>query len=423
MSRSRFLLLLAGLCVALLASCTSGAALGSSGTVNLTQPTTPPTGSASATTTAAPGPTPVTPNGLITGMGVDDTSMTVGSLVDQRLDRGFSTGIALWQKSVNASGGLCGRSIRLLVGRSGESLPDAYVRIAGTSLGLITLASPTDAARLNDLTSADEIPALTLTGSSAHLSRTGSVVIGATEDIKTINALAYLRSKGKLLRGSTLYVVTDGSDADAAANAIAGAAWWSQVNGVTVVSRPAESPYRTFTGAGAVLVVADPAEVEKVLLTAPATVDVVTNLGGYDGALITQPAGRLLIAMPGPAFGSDNPAAAAVAKAFVASGQTDPGPNLMSGYAVAAAWGRLIVQACADRNLTHAGIAAALRTVGPASVDSLFGPSDPGLVVTSGLPATRVSSVALADPAAPAGLRPLIWLQAAPGIADYLPPR
>jgi hypothetical protein len=56
-------------------------------------------------------------------------------------------------------------------------------------------------------------------------------------------------------------------------------------------------------------------------------------------------------------------------------------------------------------------------------VDSLFGPSDPGLVVRSQLPATRVSSVALADPTAPAGLRPLIWLQAAQGIADYVPAR
>jgi hypothetical protein len=73
--------------------------------------------------------------------------------------------------------------------------------------------------------------------------------------------------------------------------------------------------------------------------------------------------------------------------------------------------------------LTHAGIRAAMTSVGPASVDSLFGPSDPSLAVKSALPATRVSSVAVADPKAPGGLRPLIWLQAAPGISDYQPPK
>lgn len=416
--RYRLRLLLASLGMALLTSCTSGSTLGSSGTVALTsrQVVVPTT----AATPTSVSPTPVTPNGLITGAGVDDSTITLGLLVEPTLDRGFSSGVALWTRSVNTSGGICGRTVRTEAGTRGEPLPAAYSRVAGSSLGLITLPAQPDAARLDALTSADEMPTLTLTGSSAKLRTTGPVVIGATEDIKAINALAYLRSNGKLLKGSTLQVLTDSSDT--AANALAGAAWWAQANGVTLVSRIAGSSLdHAFDDAGAVLVIADPAQVKSALAGAPPTADVITNLDGYDPARLPDPAGRLLVTSAAPAFGSDSPGAAAVAKAFVASSHSEPGPNLMSGYGVGAAWGRLLVEACDFRKLTHTGISTAMNTVGPAPVDSLFGPADPGLVVATALPATRVSSVALADPKAPAGLRPLIWLQAAPGIADYQP--
>jgi len=416
--RYRPRLLLASVGLALLTSCTSGSTLGSSGTVALTNRQAA-VRTAAITPTSIP-PTPVTPNGLLTGSGVDDSTITLGLLVEPTLDRGFSDGVALWKRTVNTSGGICGRTVRTEAGTSGEPLQDAYPRVAGTSLGLITLPSQPDMARLEVLAGADEIPTLTLSGSSAKLRTTGPVVIGATEDIKTINALAYLQSNGKLLRGSTLQVLTDSSDA--AVNALAGAAWWARANEVTLVSRTAGSSLdHAFDDAGAVLVIADPAQVKSALAGAPGTAAVLTNLDGYDPAQLPDPAGRLLVTLAAPAFGSDNPGAAAVAKAFVASSHSEPGPNLMSGYGVGAAWGRLLVEACDLHKLTHTGIVTAMDMVGPAPVDSLFGPTDPALVVGAALPATRVSSVALADPTAPAGLRPLIWLQAAPGIADYQP--
>lgn len=86
-----------------------------------------------------------------------------------------------------------------------------------------------------------------------------------------------------------------------------------------------------------------------------------------------------------------------------------------------ATWGRLIGQACADRTLTRAGVWAAAAGIGPAPSTSLFGSSDPGLVVTSAVPATRASSFSVADSTAPTGLRSLAGLESAPGIDDYLP--
>ena len=404
-----------------MAGCTSGTTLGSSGTVTLTTAKLDhQTGAPPVPTTTTVSPTPVTPNGLLTGVGVDDTTMTLGLLVDTKVDRGFTTGVELWRNTINSTGGICGRTINTRTKTTTESMVAAYARIAGSTLGLISLPTQSDRAVMDARSSADQLPNLTLAGSSAELTRTGPVIVGATEDIKAINALAYLRSTGKLQQGSILGTLTDTS-ADAA-NALAGVDWWAKRNDVTLVNRTTTGPTGSWSGVEAVLVVADPAQVQATLDTTGPDVDVITNLNGYDAGQIPNPQGRLLVSLAAPAYGSDNPGAAAVAAAFVASGQTDPGPELMSGFGVAATWGRLLAQACTDHALTHAGIRTAMTTVGPASVDSLFGPSDPGLVVESALPATRVSSVALADPRSPGGLRPLIWLQAAPGIADYQPP-
>lgn len=402
-----------------LAGCTSGATLGSSGTVTLTTSGSASDERAPSTTgtVTSISPTPVTPDGLVTGTGVDDTTITLGLLVDATTDRGFSDGVALWQKSVNVGGGICGRTIGT-VPNGTESTTTAYPRIAASTLGLLIVPSAGNAAAVAARVSADQLPALTATGSSATLTSTGPVVIAATADIQAINALAYLRSTGRLQQGSTLGTLTDSSAE--ATNALAGARWWAQANEVRLESRAVGGPATAaWPGADAVLVMGDATHVQATLDSTAAPVQVITGMDDYAG--VSRPDGRLLVGLPAPAYGSDNPGAAAVAKAFVATGRTDPGPELMSGYGVAAAWGRLLTRACTDRRLTRAGIRTAMTTVGPASVDSLFGPSDPALVVRQQLPATRVSSVALADPTAPAGLRPLIWLQTAPGIADYTP--
>ena len=408
--------------LAVLAGCTSGATLGSSGTVTLSTTGPPHTDQRSSTATptvTSISPTPVTTNGLITGTGVDDTTITLGLLVDPAADRGFSDGVALWQKAVNVGGGICGRTITI-VSNGNESSTAAYPRIASTSLGLLTEPAADNAAALAARVSADQLPTLTATGSSAGLTSTGPVVIAATADIQAINTLAYLLTTGRLKRGSTLGTLTDSSAQ--ASNALAGARWWAQANQVQITSRSTAGVATAgWPGVDAVLVMADATAVQETLDVTSAPVAVATGIDGY--AAVTRPEGRLLVGLPAPAYGSDNPGAAAVARAFVATGRTDPGPELLSGYGVAASWGRLLTRACTELALTRAGIRSALTTVGPASVDSLFGPSDPALVVRSQLPATRVSSVALADPTAPAGLRPLIWLQAASGIADYEPPK
>jgi len=400
---------------------TSGCSAG-----NDPNPTTTPT---TATTTPV-SIAPVTPDGLVTGPGITDSTITLGLLVDPERDRGFTEGVTLWRDSVNGSGGLCGRVVQIMTnGAAGvpADAPGAYDSVGRSTLGLITLPAVADSATLTTRISADQIPTLTPTGTSAQLGPSRPIVVGATDDILAINALDHLAQSGSLDPGATVGVLTDQSPS--AANALAGARWWAGQNDVTLEVRTldAGADLPDWAAVPVVLAFTDPPTTSRVAAGAPSTTTIVTSTDGYDPAqwdeagLSAARTGRVLVSLPTPAIGSDYPAAAVVTAAFAKAGGTDPGPRLLAGYATAAIWTRLLTQACADRALTRTEIELAAATTGPSSVESLFGPSDPALPIKSALPATRVSAMATANPDAPAGMTPLTWLDGASGIDSYQP--
>ena len=398
----------------------------------LDRPPVPATGSVTTTTTTETtvSITPVTPDGFLSGPGVTDQSITLGVLVDPDRDRGFSSGVELWRQTVNSTGGLCGRTVQ--VQQSGTNgVPtdpaQAYDAIGTTALGVITLPPPNEAVALNSRIVADQVPALTPSGTSTQLGPSRPIVVGPTDDILAINSLDYLQQAGRLEAGSTVGVLTDGSAA--ADNGLLGARWWAGQHDVALEVHTVDPDLdlTDWSGATNVFSLADASGTSELAAATPAEVMVVTTLDGFDpsrwtaAGLAAAAAGRVLVASGPPAYGSDYPAAVAVASRAAALGLSNPGPRLFDGYATGQNWGRLLTQACADRTLTRTAVAAAASTVGPASVDSLFGPTDPAQAVQSGQPTTRVSSMSTANPAAPAGLTPLTWPEGAAGIEDYLP--
>ncbi len=397
-----------------LSGCTSGGTVGSSGTVILSSASVPVAVPNSAATTTSTSPTPVTPNGLTTGPGVTDATIRLGLMADPTRDRGFDAGVQLWMRTVNADGGLCGRSVAV-VSASGTN---GYVDHAADVLGFLAEPASDGTSGFAEMAAADQVAVLQATGSSTTLSAAQPVIVGPTDDIIAANALSYLVSSGRVAPKATISVLTDASPE--AENALAGARWWAGRTGATLVVRSSTAD-AAVSGAAAVLVLADPGVVARTLATSD--LPVLTGIDGYAPSTVSSEAAkRLLVMLATPAFGSDQPAAAAVSEAAFAAGLTDPGPRLLSGYAVGTSWARLIQRACTDLNLTRAGVGTAMTKVGPAPVDSLLGASDPGQVVTSHLPASRQSSIAQADPSAPGALKPLVWTVAAPGIEDYAPP-
>ena len=398
----------------------------------LDRPPVPATGSVTTTETTETtvSITPVTPDGFLSGPGVTDQAITLGLLVDPDRDRGFSAGVELWRQTVNTTGGVCGRTVQLQQsgtnGVPADPVP-AYDAIGTTALGVITLPPPTEAVALNSRIVADQIPALTPSGTSTQLGPSRPIVIGPTDDILAINALDYLQQSGRLETGSTVGVLTDGSAA--ADNALLGVRWWAGQHDVSLLVHTVDPDLDLagWNGATNVLSLAGAQETAELAAATPTEMTVVTTLDGYDpsrwtaAGLSAAAAGRVLVATGAPAYGSDYPAAVAVASRAAALGLSNPGPRLFDGYATAQNWGRLLTQACTDRALTRTAVGVAATTVGPASVDSLFGPTDPAQAVQSGQPATRVSSMSTANPAAPSGLAPLTWPEGAAGIEDYLP--
>lgn len=368
--------------------------------------------------------TPVTPDGLLTGPGVSDSTIRLGVLVDAGRDRGLVDGLRLWQRGVNTSGGVCGRTVDLVVnGADGvpSGVADAYQQIGRSVLGLVVVPPLAGAADVNAAVVADQIPALTPTGTSAQLGPRLPVVVGAPVDIQAINAAAYLAEAGRLPRGSRLGVLTDG--APAGADALVGLRWWAARNGVDL--QPGTVSELTAAGAGLTAIVAfgDAGTVAQVVANTPAVV--VTDVDGYDPA--TWPAAALartddvLVSGPTPAVGADDSAVAAVTAAWKSEDGGEPGPRLLTGFATGTLWSSLLGPACGNLDLTRSAIAAVIAAQDDNESSALFGPLDLATVVANGLPATRQSTLAQARPDAPGGLLPLTELESAPDIDTYRP--
>jgi hypothetical protein len=333
----------------------------------------------------------------------------------------------LWQRSVNAAGGVCGRLIGLSVNGVGDIPADpleAYDAIGRSVLGLVTLPATDQVTALTDRIAADQVPALTPDGPVGLLGGHRPVIVGPTDDVQAINALAYLAGQGQVPAGSTVGVLTDATPG--AQDAVAGIRWWAAQQDLDLVVRAADerTDSRTWSAASAVVSLADADRTGVLLREVPAPTPVVTTVDGYDPArwgADDDSVHRVVVMTPTPAYGSDEPAAAAVLAQFQAAGDADPGPRLFAGFGTGQLWGELLDRSCTALSLTRTAAAAVLAddTTWP---DTLFGEVDLA-AATAGQPVTRASAVAGADPSAPTGLVPLTWTGGAPGIDEYVPGR
>lgn len=375
------------------------------------------------TITTPSDPVPVVQTGVLTGPGVTDIDITLGVLVDRSVDRGFAQGLALWQQTVNAAGGICQRLVQFAgAGSAGvpSSLQLAYSELGPRVLGFATLSTRAHAPELAAALSADQIPAVTPSGISGDLQYRSPLVVGPTDDLLAINALSNLIRTAGLEPGATVGVLADNTAE--AQDALLGVTWEAARRGVVIELADASAGVPAdWSGLPAVLMLSTPQLTTEAARELPAGIPIMTVTSGYDPAVTTPAeAARIQVTTATPAFTSDHPGAVAVAAAFAEANLADPGPLTFEGYATGAAWQRILNTACSAGSLTRAGIDAAVASVGPAPIDSLFGASDPGAALRH-LPASRSAALSQADPSAPGGLTPVTGLESADGIADYSP--
>ncbi|HWH95754.1 MAG TPA: ABC transporter substrate-binding protein, partial [Baekduia sp.] len=323
----------------------------------------------------------------------------------------------------NGNGGVCGRTVKLIVKDHGYDPQKAVVQyrdMAPKIAGLQQLlGSPITAALLPTLET-DKMVSLLSAWPPSLLSKDFVIQVGASYDIEQINALDYLKDKGMIKPGDKIgHVYFEGEYGE---GGLAGTKYWASKNGSTVVEQKIQATDEDMTGqvaalkrAGvkAIAVTTGPKQLASIAGIAASqglNVPIVGNNPTFDPAVMASPAAKALQANA-YIVGSispwtvDAPAVAKVGDTFTSAyGKKDAKASVQFGYAQAQVMYEILNQACKNKDLSRQGLVKAAH--------ELSGIDTGGLVAGKldytkvGEPSTR--SVYIARPAKViGGLKPL----------------
>ncbi|MFF3325179.1 ABC transporter substrate-binding protein [Streptomyces sp. NPDC002889] len=364
--------------------------------------------------------------GVKTDVGVTDKTITLGVLTDMTgvyasLGKSVTQAQQLWAKQTNAAGGICDRKIELTVrdhGYDPQKAVAAYTELAPKVLGFSQfIGSPFVAAMKQRIDGQDK--ALVVPQAwSAHLLGSPYIrVVGATYDIETINAVDFLLAEKRIAKGDKIgHVFFEG---DYGENALAGSKYAAKQAGLKIVEqkiKPTDNDMSAQVaalkkaGVKAILLSAGPRQSASLVGVAAAggfKVPVVGNTAAFAPQLLATPAGPALtkdfyVASSTLPIGAPDKGPATLAKEYKAAYPKDGLDNgVVAGYTAAKIYGEVLKKACADKDLTRAGIDKALLTL--KAYDLGFGIthdfSDPDA------PSTRQSLIMKPDSKVPGGLK------------------
>jgi len=369
-----------------------------------------------------------TAGGVKTGVGVTATTIKLGSLVDLTavfapLSKSVVQGTQLFWKQQNAAGGVCGRTVEVVVkdhGYDPQKAVSVYREISGDVLAMQTVLGSPVVSALRPSIDQDNMPVGVAGWPASVLNNQRLQLIGTTYDIEAISGLDFLmRTKGIKSGDKVGHVYFQG---DFGENALKGSQHLAGQSGITIVGQkitPADtdlsaqvSAFRT-AGVKAILVSAGPTQTASVAGVAKATglsVPIVANGPGFTPQLLNSPAGPALkenlhvvssIAPPS----LDTPAAkelqAAFAKEYPEAVPTQVGS--VFGYVQAKVTSEVLRKACDNKDLTRQGVLAALRQLSGVDTGGLIaGTQD---YTKAGQPPSRAVYISGVDAAVPGGLK------------------
>jgi ABC-type branched-subunit amino acid transport system substrate-binding protein len=380
-------------------------------------------------------------SGVKVGPGVSDTEITLGVMTDEsgvfkNLGLGIVQGNQLRVDDINAAGGICGRKLKLQVvdhGYKAENAKTLYPQLAPKVLGMVQLlGSPVVAALKADLAS-DQITVTPASWSSELLDSPYVMIGGTTYDVEMIDGMSYLQSKGLIKDGDTVGHVY--IDSEYGRNGLTGSKYYASKHNMTVQEAKITATDTDLTN---IVTGFKGAKVKAILLTTTPTaaasavavdkalgmnVPVLGNNPTFDPALLASPAkaalSLLYVVGSSVPFSADLPKAKDVAAKYKAKYTERANAGVPYGYAVAEIWGQVLTQACTNKDLTRAGVQAALKETTQASTDDLIAPLD---FSKPGAPPTRKVYVAQPDAAAEGGLSYVKPLFEAPEAGEYKAP-
>ncbi|WP_344515848.1 ABC transporter substrate-binding protein [Dactylosporangium maewongense] len=351
--------------------------------------------------------------------------------------KSIEQGRMLYWEQKNKEGGVCHRRVEFTVkdhGYDTQNAVTAYSQVKNDVLALDELlGSPMIAALLPSL-SRDQMLAFAASWSSNLLSNPYVLITGATYDIEMINGVSWLADNRGLARGDKIgHIFLEG---DFGENALAGSRAAAKNLGLSLLEHKVKPTDADLTGqitalrsAGAkfVLLSITPAQTASAVSVAEATGYDATFLGStptFSPALLSGPARpalekRLLVATSIAPFSATEPGPTRVRAAFATTyaGQQQSS-YVMYGYAQGEIMARILETACANGDLTRAGVLKAFQSLSDVRTDGLVAPLN---YSKAGQIPARETYLVRPDAAAAGGTTSVAPLFAAPLATNYHP--
>jgi ABC-type branched-subunit amino acid transport system substrate-binding protein len=351
-----------------------------------------------------------------TGPGVTDKTISLGILTDLSgvfapLAGPLTKANQMFWDQQNGKGGVCGRTVNLIVKDHGYDPQKAVVqyrdmgpKIAGLQQ---LLGSPITAALLPTLKQ-DSMISLLSAWPPSLLANDFVIEVGASYDVEQINALDYLKDKGKIKPGDKIgHVYFEGEYGE---GGLAGTKYWASKNGSTVVEQKIQATDEDMTGqvaalkrAGvkAIAVTTGPKQLASIAGIAASqglNVPIVGNNPTFDPAVMASPAAKALaanayIAGSISSFTLDKSQVKQVGDQFVTeNGKKDAKASVQFGYAQAQVMYDILKKACDNKDLSREGIVKASRQLSGVDTGGLISGSLDYTKV--GQPSTRTIYIA-----------------------------
>lgn len=377
--------------------------------------------------------------GVKTDYGVTDAAITIGSFTDasgpaKPIGLIVSHGVDLWAADTNAAGGICGRQIKIDTRDTGYSADKALTLYQDAQPKILSmvqlLGSPALAALKQQLTN-DKILTIPTGIASSNLDTPVVYPITPTYDIEMINGMAFLQDQGFIADGDSIGHIY--SNNELGMNALEGAKYYASKHNQKIVEVPIAPTETDMTAAVTKL---KSSGVKAILVSSPsvATISVlgqvksqgldVPVLGSgpaYDSSIASGPAkndlGNFYYLNSVVPFDADVPLAKKIAAAYQAKYSDPPSSPVLQGYVAGLAMQSILERACADKDLTRAGVVAASTKV----TIKTHGLTETPEKYTIGVPPARSSLIDQVDPSLPGTLKIFKNLFISPEAKEYSP--
>ena len=374
------------------------------------------------------------------GPGVSSRTITLGLLTDLTgpfavLGRTVTQGAQLFWKDQNQRGGVCGRTVYLVIKNHAGNVQDAVALYASLQPHVLAfqqlLGSPMTAALLGSIAS-DAVLTQPVSWSSKLLANPYIVMGGATYDLEMINGIDWLMKNRGLKAGDKIgHLYLEGEYGE---DALLGTIASAKANNLTVVSERVQAGdidmtahVRAIRAAGARFVM--------ISTTAPqaASAAMSAQSQGFDATFVGSNPTFLPSILEGPAktamttrfwisqsyapLSGDTPGASTFRSAYTTAyrGET-ANAGAAYGYAQGEIMYRILNAACTSGSLERPAMLEAVRTLQRVDTDGLIAPLD---YSRPGQPPARATYILQPDPTALGGLTVVQPLRAAPPAQTY----